>query len=152
MKNHFKALISVLSLILLIVSLLSFDLIGGPTIISEYSNHNQHKSLSFSFSWCEEEVTSKNQVISTQWKHSSLIIKTTLTPNCGTTWLFGNYRMTNSNEIILEYKPIVPNVVGCNCAFRATYVIDGLNQKDYEILIVPEEPVIELPLIMRPLY
>ena len=60
--------------------------------------------------------------------------------------------MTNSNEIILEYKPIVPNVVGCNSAFRATYVIDGLNQKDYEILIVAKEPAIELPLTMRPLY
>lgn len=152
MKRILKYVVILFLALLGLVGIVIFDLFGGPTIVQEYISHKQPENLSFSFSGCESSTYPPEAVDNTSWVGDTLNIDVTITPNCGTTWLFGSYKQVGSDELILGYKTIAPSFVGCNCDFKAKYSISGLEKKDYKIKIKEYSFINKVPKSLRMVY
>src|SRR5690554_6045006 len=112
---------------------LLFHLAAGPTIVEEYFNHEAPDDLDFSFSCCSADSQDADDTSKIVWQEDVAIVDVTLSPNCGTSWIFGNYKVLESGKLVLGYKSIVPSIIGCDCGYLATYRIAGLEKRDYEI-------------------
>lgn len=129
-----------------------FDIAGGPTIVREHISHSKPDNLSFSFSRCNGSSHSIDTVDKASWNMGSLTIDVVVTPNCGTTWLLGSYKIVDESELILGYKTISPALIGCNCDFKATYQIHNLDRRDYNITIKEYAFINKAPKTLRMLY
>lgn len=108
-------------------------------IVSEYLKKESKDELSFSFSSCKDDSKYFNdEIISSRIDGNTLFVKAEATPNCGTTWIFGDYSINGSN-IELYYKPVLASVMACICVHELEYEIQGVNVKDYKITIVHQE-------------
>ncbi|MBK1853322.1 hypothetical protein FE845_18420 [Marinobacter sp. 1-4A] len=122
-----------LAVLLACVLALLFHLAAGPTIVEEYFNHEAPDDLDFSFSYCSADSQDADDTSKIVWQEDVAIVDVTLSPNCGTSWIFGNYKVLESGKLVLGYKSIVPSIIGCDCGYPATYRIAGLEKRDYEI-------------------
>lgn len=141
--------ISLISLAFVLAGMLAilFHLAAGATVIQEYSRHQKPDELDFSFSYCDENSpANENKIV---WQEDVAVIDVTLSPNCGTSWIFGNYKVLESGTLVLGYKSIVPSVIGCNCRYPATYRIAGLEKKDYEIELREYAFINKVPWLLR---
>ncbi|MCC6076665.1 hypothetical protein ACFPTX_02925 [Pseudomonas sp. GCM10022188] len=128
---------------------LFFHLVGGATIVQEYFWHDAPEELGFSFDFCSRGTNEHPGVREIVWNKDTAIINTVLAPNCGTTWLFGNYKVEGGNKLILGYKSIVPSLTACNCNYRAIYRVEGLERKEYEVEIREYAFINKTPWLMR---
>ena len=104
-------------------------------IISEYFSHEQAPNLDFEFHNCFSGPSRNPQEVkSLDWQNGKLQIEANLTPNCGTTWVYGNYEL-EGDKIELQYTSILSTAYGCLCDIEAVYEIEGLEQRDYKISI-----------------
>ena len=137
-----------LALVLVTIMSIFFNIVGGPTIVTEYLKHEQSEDLDFTFSYCVGESESEESVDSIEWGSGRVTIDVTLKPNCGTTWLFGDYRL-KGNELVLGYKSIMPGLIACDCPYKATYEISGLEKKKYEIKLKEYAFIYKNPLVYK---
>ena len=122
-----------------------FHIMAGPTIIGEYLNSNFKDNLEFTFQRCDDESTVFNNTISkSYWNGSDLIIEGVVVPNCGATWMFGDYQ-ASGNNLVLKYRPIYSSLMLCECAQDVQYRISGMEKRDYELSIIEEGGVIVEP-------
>ena len=125
---------------------LLFFLLGGPLIIDEYLKRESKDDLSFSFSSCKDDSKYLNdQILSLRIEGDILFVRATATPNCGTTWIFGDYSI-NGQNIELYYKPVLASVLACICAHELEYEVEGISVKDYKITINHQEELYSDPL------
>ena len=130
-----RVILTFILIIALSFSTLLFLLLGGTLIINEYINRESKDELSFSFSSCKDDNKYFNdQILSSRMEGDTLFVKSAATPNCGTTWIFGDYSINGSN-IELYYKPVLASATACICSHELEYEIQGLNMKDYKITI-----------------
>lgn len=140
-----KIILVFLLIIGLLFSVLAFCLLGGPLIVNEYLKRENKDELNFSFSSCKDDNKYLNdQIISSRIDGNRLSVKAAATPNCGTTWIFGDYLITDHN-IELYYTPVLVSVVGCVCTHELEYEIQGVNVKDYKITIKQQEELYSDP-------
>lgn len=152
MKSKWKWVACVIGIVIVAFIALIFDLAGGPTIVQEYIRHDKPENLSFSFSGCNDSTYPPEAVDSTSWAGDTLTVDVTITPNCGTTWLFGSYKIVGENDLILGYKTIAPTFIACNCDYTATYQISGLDKKNYNITIKEYAFINRYPASLRMLF
>ncbi len=131
----------------LIVIALSFFFYvsGGRLIIGEYIKRDNNENLSFSFSRCSDDSGGRNEVLSSEWlTNEKILVKGIANPNCGTTWLFGDYRV-KGNSLTLVYSPVSVFALACVCSYQVEYEVSGLEKKDYEIRLSEENEIHEEP-------
>ncbi len=139
-------------LLALVFLLLVFDTVGGPEIIKYTLDNDDQKDLSFSFSSCDEDSSSwVNRVESQEWVGNQLVIKGTVYPNCGASWLFGSYEL-DGDKLSLNYKPAIGYFVACECKKNVTYTIDNIPKREYSVSFNEKEPLVFYPLINKVLY
>jgi len=136
-----------LALVLAGMLVLLFHLAAGATVIQEYFYHEAPEELDFSFSYCRANSQANESKII--WQEDVAVIDVTLSPNCGTSWLFGNYKVLESGTLVLGYKSIVPSIIGCDCGYPATYRITGLEKKGYEIELREYAFINKAPWLLR---
>ncbi|NIB44797.1 hypothetical protein HBA55_34775 [Pseudomaricurvus alkylphenolicus] len=131
----------VLGLILTLATALAvfvFNVMAGPTILGVYFGGELNDNLRFSFERCDDQEDAwKDSISRKYWNGNTLIVEGYAVPNCGTTWLFGDYHL-DGNHISLIYKPIMPSLAACVCAFDVEYQIAGLEKGDYTLSIAEE--------------
>lgn len=128
---------------------LLFHLAAGATIVVEYFHHEEPDELDFSFSYCHADPQTEDSTSKIEWKDGVAIIDVTLSPNCGTSWVFGNYKVDESGTLVLGYKSIAPSIIGCDCGYPATYRIAGLEKRDYEIELREYAFINKVPWLLR---
>lgn len=127
------------------LSVLLFFLLGGPLIIDEYLKRESKDELSFNFSSCKDDSKYLNdQILSSRIEGDTLFVKAAATPNCRTTWIFGDYSINGLN-LDLYYKPVLASVLACICAHELEYEIEGIGVKDYKITINHQEELYSDP-------
>lgn len=131
-----------------VVALL-FHLVAGATIVEEYFHHEAPDELDFSFSYCRADSQAEDHTSKIVWQDEVAVIDVTLSPNCGTSWIFGDYKVHESGTLVLGYKSIVPSILGCDCGYPATYRIAGLEKKDYEIEFREYAVIHKVPWLLR---
>lgn len=151
MKTILKWTGALFALLVLVVAGMAFEVLGGPVIVQEYLRHEQPDNLSFSFSRCEGHGPRSGPDSVQSWSGDTLRVDVNITPNCGTTWLFGSYRLQGEDELVLGYKSIVPGFVACDCNFKAAYEIAGIEKKDYRVTVREYALINRVPLLVRAL-
>ncbi|MDH0097446.1 hypothetical protein L1F06_023380 [Ectopseudomonas hydrolytica] len=132
-----------------LTAVILFHLAGGGTIVHEYFRHDPPEELEFSFGLCESEPRKPTRPEEILWKENTATINVILSPNCGTTWLLGNYKVEEGSKLVLGYKSIVPSIIGCDCNYPATYRIKGLENKEYEIELREYAFINKVPWLMQ---
>lgn len=127
------------------ILLLTFELVGGITVIQEWYLQEKNSGLSFSFSSCDKnnnEESSETEVI---WhSNNEVSIKKIINPNRGTIWIFGNYELHN-NQLKLLYKPVLNSAMACTCSNSLEYTIKGIPKAEYEIKVELETEIDAVP-------
>lgn len=135
--------------LLLFIMGIAFDVVNGPVIVREYLDHDQPDGLSFSFSRCSESSHSVDTVKSTRWDHGVLTVDAVVTPNCGTAWLLGSYKVVDDDRLVLGYKTIAPGLVACHCDFAVSYEIHGIARREYRIELEEYAFIHKIPAMAR---
>lgn len=138
------------AVIFLITTLLClvFYFLAGPAIIKEALNRDDPESLRFSFSFCGDELATES-VLSTSWLNDdTLQIKAMATPNCGASWLFGDYEL-NGNNIQLTYSSVMPNILACTCGYPVEYIISPIKKDEYNIALRAGKKIYSPPSIFN---
>ncbi len=128
---------------------LLFHLAAGATIVKEYFQHEEPDELDFSFSYCRADAQAEVNISKISWQDDVAVIDVTLSPNCGTSWIFGNYKVHDSGTLVLGYKSIIPSIIGCDCGYPATYRIAGLEKRDYDIELREYAFINRVPWLVR---
>ena len=149
--KHMKKKI-IIVIVTLTLSGLIFHFSAGETIVSEYLTREQKENLEFSFGLCRDEFAYKNEITSSYWsKGGTLSVKGTATPNCGTTWIFGDYELTGE-DLTLSYSPIMGSLVGCVCGYPVEYEIEGLEKREYNISLIELGGVYKQPMLLKMIF
>ena len=129
LKNNASA-----TVIFLITTLLClvFYFLAGPAIIKEALSRDDPENLRFSFSFCGDELATESVLSATWLNDDTLQIKAMATPNCGASWLFGDYDL-NENNIQLTYSSVMPSILACTCGYPVEYIISPINKGEYNI-------------------
>lgn len=140
---------SLIGLTVILAGLLTlvFHLAAGATILREYFQHEAPDELDFSFSYCNADSQLDEGGI--EWEGDVAVIHVILSPNCGTSWIFGNYKAVEPGTLVLGYKSIVPSIIGCDCGYPATYRITGLEKGEYEIELHEYAFINKVPWLLR---
>ena len=138
-----------LALIVVISFAAIFNLFSGPVIVAEIFKHQQSEDLDLSFAYCRNESGARESIDSLSWSSGGLKIEATLTPGCGTTWLFGDYRINEDNELLLGYKSISPYTLACVCPYKVTYEISDIEKRDYTIRFKEYAVISKAPMIYK---
>lgn len=138
-----------LAVLLAGVVALLFHLVAGATIVEEYFHHKAPDELDFSFGYCRADTQAEDHTSKIVWQDDVAVIDVTLSPNCGTSWIFGDYKVHEPGTLVLGYKSIAPSILGCDCGYPATYRIAGLEKKDYEIELREYAVINKVPWLLR---
>lgn len=145
MKKFAKIKATLLIVVLILLGCMGFNAMGGPTIYSEYISRAQNDDLDFSFGFCGDSTLSGKSVNSSKWiNENTLLIKGTATPNCSTSWMFGDYQITE-DSLTLTYTPIIPSLSLCVCSYEVEYEISNLEKRDYSIELIEGKAIYKEP-------
>ncbi|MFT5594025.1 MAG: hypothetical protein ACI8SR_002412 [Oceanicoccus sp.] len=144
-----KLLLSLFLFPLILAGLVFFDLAAGPSIMSQMFFHQQADNLDFSFSQCEEDANDAPLSETKSWDNETLIINSEVYSNCGTVWLFGDYKINSNDELVLGYKAIDSTILACKCKFNVTYKINGIAKKDYKTSYKDYAYIVRTPFLLE---
>jgi hypothetical protein len=107
---------------------------GWPSVIQAIAAHNEPDNLSFNFSRCDSNAQiGTDSIQKTQWtENGEFVVHATVVPNCGTTWILGNYSVSGK-DLTLTYQPIVSTYLACVCYQNLEFEISGLPKKKYNL-------------------
>ena len=139
-----SAKITASTIIVVLVAAVLFYSNAGPAIVSEYASRTSKDNLDFSFGFCGDELASEKPLSSNWIDENTLLVTGTATPNCGTSWIFGDYAV-DENNLTLTYKPVMPYLFACICNYDVEYEITNLERREYNIKLVESEGIYQEP-------
>ena len=125
MSKAVKYGVGTLSLPTILIAGFLFYSFAGHVVVAEYFKREGTPSLKFTFSRCTNTQNEKHEIISSEWnKDNVFVLKGVVIPDCGTTWIFGSYKV-NENQLTLIYSPVMASLLACTCAHNVEYKVTG---------------------------
>ncbi len=138
MRKIYRFAIGLILIQVIALGAFVFHIMAGPTILDIYLDGKFKEDLSFTFKRCDDDKGIwKDSISEKYWEGDDLIVRGYAVPNCGTSWMFGDFHLSG-DHLSLKYKPIMPALAACVCAYDVTYQISGLEKKEYTLSIGEE--------------
>ena len=144
MKKSTGIVVSSISVILMFAGSLLFYALAGPTIVAEYVSRDSNENLDFSFEYCESEIKQKKPLLSRWVGENTLLVTGVATPNCGTSWIFGDFEVSEDN-LTLTYSPVMHSLFACFCNYDVEYKITNLERREYNIKLAESGGIYKEP-------
>lgn len=130
---YFKTTIVILGFVIIsVVSYILANVYFNPKLVSLKEN------LSITVGKCSGAGPDIEKINQTSWDNNSLVINTTISPNCSRKRIIGDYEI-HENSIVIKYKSehmlFESGEMACICPTDVIFTIDDIEKKDYDVTI-----------------